>query len=101
MAISVKMKIRMNQILISLKLNLDRNENLPIYITWCIHNLIPQSLVYKLKTNITFFNITAICKSSTKRKILKLNSKPFRNLTNASKKKKGRINITRVKMNVL
>lgn len=59
-----------------------------------------QSLVYKLKTNITFFNITAICKSCTKRKILKLNRKPFRNLTNANKKK-GRINITRVKMNVL
>lgn len=39
-AISVKMKIRMNQILIFSKLNLDRNKNMSICITWYIHNLI-------------------------------------------------------------
>ena len=52
--------------------------------------------MYKLKINITFFNIAATCKSSTKRKYIET-SRPFRNFINANKEKKGRINITRVK----
>lgn len=54
-----------------------------------------------LKPTLHFSTLLLFVNHLLKGNILKLNSKPLGNPTNANKEKKGRINITRVKMSVL
>lgn len=64
----------------------------------------PQSPSFNLwfvNINTAFSTLVLFVNHLVKGNILKLNSKPFGNLTNANKEKKGRTDITRVKKNVL